>query len=71
MRSNNQIENEYNFLLICSKYSELRTKYIKLYYTLPSLQKFTNSLSNKSISIAKNMSKLIYYANLKRVKFSP
>ena len=70
--SNNQIENEYHFLLICSKYSDLRTKYIKrYYYTWPSLRKFTNLLSNKSISIAKNMSKFIYYANLKRVQFSP
>ena len=41
--SSNMIENEYHHLIICSKYKDLRQKYLKkYYYTWPTLQKFTN-----------------------------
>ena len=61
------IENEYHFLLVCPKYSDLRNKYLKrYYYTWPSLKKFTNLMSVKSKTIVKNLSKFIYYASLSR-----
>ena len=61
------IENEYHFLLTCTKYSELRTKLIKrYYYTWPTIQKFTNLLSVKSPKILYNLSKFIYHANMLR-----
>ena len=61
------IENEYHFLLICPKYSELRSKYIKrYYYTWPTVQKFSNLMSANSKVIVRNLSKFIYFANLRR-----
>jgi hypothetical protein len=61
------IENEYHFLLICPKFSELRAKYIKrYYYTWPTIQKFQNLMTNKSKTVTSKLSKFIYYANLKR-----
>ena len=56
------VENEYHFLLICPKYSELRSKYIKLYYyTWPTVQKFSNLMSENSRVIVRNLSKFIYF----------
>ena len=63
----NQIENEYHFILICPKYSNLRKKYIKSYfYTWPTLQKFINLFSNTSIKSINNLGKYIYHAGLLR-----
>ena len=42
MCSNNDIEDEYHFILECSKYVEIRRKYIKSYYCIkPSAFKLT------------------------------
>ena len=61
------IENEFLFLLICTKFSEIRSKYIKrYYYTWPTIQKFTNLMSATSKNTVNNLSKFIYYANLIR-----
>jgi hypothetical protein len=45
MCSNNDIEDEYHFILECSKYVEIRRKYIKPYYCInPSAFKLTQLL---------------------------
>jgi hypothetical protein len=57
------IENEYHFLLVCPKYSELRTKYFKPYYCRwPSIQKFITLLSCESSKSITNVAKFIYSA---------
>ena len=62
-----QVENEYHFLLICQKYTDLKSKYIKCYYyTWPTIQKFTNSMSENSKTTIRNIAKFIYFANLRR-----
>ena len=62
-----QIESEYHFLLICTKYADKRSKYIKrYYYTWPTIQKFTNLMSEHSKATVRNIAKYVYYANLRR-----
>ena len=62
-----QVENEYHFLLICKKYTDLRSKYIKrYYYTWPTIQKFTNLMSENSKTTVRNIAKFICFANLRR-----
>jgi hypothetical protein len=61
------IENEYHFMLICKKYSDLREKYIKkYYYTWPNIQKFRNLMSVKSSKIIRNLAKYIYFSMRRR-----
>ena len=58
------VENEYHFLLICSKFSGLRLKYIKrYYYTWPTKQTLINLMSSSSDVVINNLAKYIYYAN--------
>jgi hypothetical protein len=40
MCNNNDIEDEYHFILECSKYVEIRRKYIKPYYCIINLGKY-------------------------------
>ena len=64
----NMIENEYHFLLICPKYTDLRNKYIKRYYfSWPTIKKFTNLMPKKSKVIINHLSKFIYFASLRRI----
>ena len=66
--NSNLVENEFHFSMTCRKHSELRSKYIKrYYYTWPTLQKFTNLLSETSKLKIINLSKYIYFANLQRL----
>jgi hypothetical protein len=62
--NNNQIENEYHFLLICPKHQTLRNTYLpKFYFTWPTIQKFISLLSSNNKKVLLNLSKFIYYAN--------
>lgn len=62
-------ENEYHFVLICSKYADLRSRYIKrYYYTWPTKQKFTNLMCSTSKIILTNLARYIYFANTLRNK---
>lgn len=62
--NSHMIENEFHRLLICSKFADLRSKYIKrYYYTWPTLQKFQNLLSSNSMITISKLSKFIYFAN--------
>jgi hypothetical protein len=56
MCSNNDIEDEYHFILECSKYVEIRRKYIKPYYCInPSAFKLTQLLSVQNIKELNNL----------------
>ena len=58
------LETEYHYLLVCPKFYNLRTKYIKkYYYTWPTLHKLTHLLSSKSNITVQNLSKFIVFAN--------
>ena len=60
----NQIETEYHFLLICPKFSQLRSLYLKrFYYTWPTKQKFALLMKTRSKNTIRNISKFIYFAN--------
>ena len=59
----NAIENEYHFLLVCSKYRELRLRYLKPYYChWPTLKKIENLMSSESVFTINCLSKYLYYA---------
>ena len=61
------LETEYHYVLICPKFYNLRTNYIKIYYyTWPTLHKLTQLLSSKSNITVQNLSKVIFFANRMR-----
>jgi hypothetical protein len=63
MCNNNDIEDEYHFILECSKYVEIRRKYIKPYYCInPSAFKLTQLLSVQNIKELNNLGKYLYVA---------
>ena len=62
MWNNNDIEDEYHFILECSKYAEIRRKYIKPYYCInPSAFKLTQLLSVQNIQNIKELNSLGKY----------
>ena len=65
MCNNNDIDGEYHFILECSKYVEIRRKYIKPYYCInPSAfnYKLTQLLSVQNIKELNNLGKYLYVA---------
>jgi hypothetical protein len=61
MCNNKDIEDEYHFILECSEYVEIRTKYIKSYYCInPSAFKLTQLLSVQNIKELNNLGKYLY-----------
>jgi hypothetical protein len=67
MCNNNDIEDEYHFILECSKYVEIRRKYIKPYYCInPSALKLTQLLSVQNIKELNNLGKYLYVAETNR-----
>ena len=64
----NTIEDEYQFLLECPTYDNLRRKYIKqFYWKRPSVYKVILLLSVKNIKELNQLSKYIYECNTLRV----
>ena len=54
-------------MLICTKYADIRSKYIQIYYyTWHTIQIFTNLMSEHSKATVRNIAKYVYYANLRR-----
>ena len=52
----NDIEDEYHFVIICTKYFELRVKYIpKIYYTRPSMYKFLKLVNSEDSTLLKKL----------------
>ena len=63
MCSNNDIEDEYHFILECSKYVEIRRKYIKPDYCInPSAFKLTQLVSVQNIKDLSNLGNYLYVA---------
>jgi hypothetical protein len=61
MCNNNDIEDEYHFILECSKYVEIRRKYIKPYYCInSSAYKLTQLLSVQNIKELNNLAIILY-----------
>ena len=57
-------EKEYHFLLVCPKFSYIRSKYTKNYnYISPTIQKIENFLSSPSKTTIGNLAKFIFLAN--------
>jgi hypothetical protein len=62
MCNNNDIEDEYHFILECSKYVEIGIKYIKPYYCInPSAFKLTQLLSVQNIINTNYKQYMIHY----------
>jgi hypothetical protein len=60
--SMNVLENEYNFLLVCQAFSDIRKKYLSMYYChWPSLNKCAYSMSSKLCLIQNRLSKCLYF----------
>ena len=63
MCNNNDIEGEYHFILECSKYVEIRRKYIKPDYCInPSAFKLTQLVSVQNIKDLSNLGNYLYVA---------
>ena len=63
----NVLEDEYHFVLICSKYIELRSKYIpKYYFRRPSMEKFISLLTCKKKKQMCNLGICFYIKHLKK-----
>ena len=63
MCNNNDIEGEYHFILECSKYVEIRRKYIKPDYCInPSAFKLTQLVSDQNIKDLSNLGNYLYVA---------
>ena len=51
------IEDEYHFICICSKFETSRRKYLKkYYYTRPSVYKFTELMKSSNKTVLRNLS---------------
>jgi hypothetical protein len=56
------VEKEYHFLLVCPKHTEIRNKYLKLFYCRwPLLRKFENLLTKSSKELI-GLGKYVYFA---------
>ena len=61
--SQNTIENEYHFLLICSLYKDLHRKFLKVYYcSWPTINKFDILLTTTNTTEIINLAKYLYFA---------
>ena len=61
------VEDEYHFMLVCTKYIELRRKYLPRYYChWPNTHKFVSIMSTKSKYLITNLSKCIHFAQIRR-----
>jgi len=55
-------ENELHFLLYCTKYQELREKYILKYYKNVHVSPLVFLLQNESLFVTRSVAMYIYYA---------
>ena len=59
----NDIEDEYHFVIICTKYFDLRVKYIpKIYYTRPSMYKFLKLVNSDDYTLLKKLGLFLHHA---------
>ncbi|XP_033746730.1 uncharacterized protein LOC117331881 [Pecten maximus] len=60
----NDIEDEFHFVLVCTRYSDLRQKYLKYYYkNNPSVYKLTQLLNTNNVKDLCNLGKYLLAAN--------
>ena len=71
MQKKNSIEDEYHFILDCSRYNDLRRKYIKQdYWRNPSANKLITLLSVRNVKELNNFGKYLCLAEkLRNAKF--
>ncbi|XP_067684346.1 uncharacterized protein [Haliotis asinina] len=68
--TNNAIEDEYHFLLVCPAFDTLRRKYMKEYYFVhPSIAKFSSLLTCSNEKVIQNIAIFIHKAMLSRQFF--
>ena len=68
--NSDDLEDEYHFVLICAAYTDLRLKYIPVYYRhRPSVDKFTRLMNTLKPRLIRNLSYYVYYAFEKRKNF--
>ena len=63
--NSNMIETEYHFLLCCTYYSDIRTKFIRN-PSWPTYYKFLNILRSQSKTATRNLARYIYHVTMKR-----
>ena len=57
------LEDEYHFIIECQRYTELRRKYIPIYYyRRPSMLKFLELINTTNVRYLKNLGSYIYHA---------
>ena len=68
--NSDDLEDEYHFVLICAAYTDLRLKYIPVYYRhRPSVDKFIRLMNTLKPRLIRNLSYYVYYAFEKRKNF--
>ena len=61
-----RVEDEFDFLLVCANYRELRQKCLKPYFChWPTLNKLETILSMKNVNAVNCLAKFIYFADKK------
>ena len=63
----NSVESEYHFLLVCQKYNNIRSKFIK-HHPWPTMNRFKNLLSSKNRNVQLSIAKYIKNATEERQK---
>jgi hypothetical protein len=59
----NVVENEYNFLLACPLYIDIRVAYLPHYYShWPTQNKFITIMSSSSRSVHQKLAKYVFFA---------
>ena len=59
----NDIEDEYHFVIICTRYLDLRVKYLpKIYYTRPSMYKFLKLVNSDDHTLLKKLGLFLHHA---------
>ena len=59
---NTEIENEYHFLFVCPKYTQLRVKYIFKHCKSTTANSLTTILQSENISVLRDSGMFIFYA---------
>ena len=58
----NNVEDEFHFILECTKYNEIRRKYIKYFWQRPNIPKFIELMTSTNKMIIRNLASYVYEA---------
>ena len=68
--TNNAIEDEYHFLLVCPAYDTVRKNYIKeFYFVHPSIDKFSSLMNCLNENVIQNVAVFLHKAILLRMLY--